>query len=223
MTERRKVNFLHIGKTAGNQIGLVAKQIKSGAAPVEIVKHPHRIRLRDLPKDEPYFFSIRHPLTRFVSGFYSRKRKGWPRHANGKWSPDEALAFETFAEANDLAEALFLTDDRGRDAFCAMNSVEHTAMEQTDWFMFMGYFLKTHPPVWIIRQEHFEADLDILLDRLDVPRDSIELSSDPARAHINPYDHPDLSQKAIDNLTRWYAQDIAFYGMCEAWLTRQIA
>ena len=73
----REIAFLHIGKNAGTQIMHLAQQLKPHG--IHVHQLPHSKKLYELPLAINYFFSIRHPITRFKSGFYSRKRKGQPR------------------------------------------------------------------------------------------------------------------------------------------------
>ena len=211
------LHFLHIGKAAGTQVRHLARQINEAQDRWKIVKHDHNKNLRDLDRKDAYFFSIRDPLTRFVSGFYSRKRKGQPR-LNVPWTLDEARAFDHFPHANDLAEALFAPGPRGHDAFAAIKAIRHTAKNQVDWFESRGALLWVQPPVWILRQERFDHDWAILMRRLELGTD-VNPTRDAVRAHRNDYaDTPPLSALAQSNLRRWYVQDIAFHEMCEAWL-----
>jgi hypothetical protein len=69
-----KLVFLHVGKNAGTQILHLASQLQNNG--IVINKMPHRGRLMDISGNDRYFFSIRDPISRFKSGFYSRKRKG---------------------------------------------------------------------------------------------------------------------------------------------------
>jgi len=214
------IHFLHIGKCAGSQMGRISRQINNTPGSRKIIKHRHDVYLRDIHKDADYFFSIRQPFTRFVSGFYSRKRKGAPK-LNIPWSKDDTFAFETFEHANDLAEALFEKSELGRKAWAAMKSIRHTEQNQSDWFYCAGGFLYTRPPVWILRQESFDADLETFFARanLNTATDNVQISRDPKAAHANDYTNiPALSDKARDKLAIWYAQDIAFYDMCENWM-----
>jgi hypothetical protein len=213
-----KLIFLHIGKNAGTQILHLASQLQNNG--IIINKVPHRGRLRDINGNDRYFFSIRNPISRFKSGFYSRKRKGQPRIYN-EWTPHEAAAFKSFEHANDLAESLFRTDETGRTALQAIQAISHTAMQQIDWFQGCS-FLQLRPPVWIIRQEHLATDFDTLLERLgsSIRTRDLTLANDDARAHRNDYTGvPELSVLARDNLMRWYARDFLFYDLCAAWMT----
>jgi hypothetical protein len=207
-------HFLHIGKAAGSKIkGLVAQY------PQKVIVHSHDVSLRDLPPDASYFFSIRDPVTRFYSGFYSRKRMGRPVH-NIPWTPFEAVSFTEFEHANDLAETLFESSTAGANATQAMISIRHTGQNLVSWFFLQGNIFEIRPPIWIVRQEKFDEDFNQFLERANLEPCREMLKS---RVHANDYEStPPLSEKAIHNLRRWYAQDVAFYNVCEAWLERQI-
>ena len=211
-----QIAFLHIGKNAGTQVLHLARQLKYHG--IYIYKYGHGVKLSDLPRDARYFFSIRKPDKRFVSGFYSRKRKGQPKTYN-EWSPHEKIAFEAFEHANDLAENLFNDDMIGNQARQAIKSISHTGMQQYDWFQ-RSAFLDVQPPITIIRQEHFRQDMQRFMDLVNVEIDIETLFTDnKMAAHKNDYDTvPALSDASIANLERWYAQDYWFYKMCEAWL-----
>ena len=186
------LHFLHIGKAAGTQVRYLARRVNAAQDRWQIVKHDHNKNLRDLERQDAYFFSIRDPLTRFFSGFYSRKRKGRPR-LNVPWTMDEKQAFETFHHANDLAEALFTPGQRGHDAFAAIKAIRHTAKNQVDWFESRGALLRVQPPVWILRQEHFDRDWDGLVQRLGLVGEFTP-TCDGKKAHRNDYtDIPPLS------------------------------
>ena len=221
LTGRAKntIHFLHIGKNAGNQIKLIIKQINAQCHNVHIRRHGHRVSLRDIAEDDAYFFSIRNPVTRFRSGFYSRKRKGLPRKLID-WNRHEAKAFSDFEHANELAEALFSGGVAGANAFGAMKSISHVSMNQVDWFSRVGNMLEIRPPLCIIRQEKFESDILALKVGIDFEGE-FRIEKDPVKSHINDYsDLPEFSQKALSNLARWYVQDFELYKACEEWIER---
>ncbi|HUQ37389.1 MAG TPA: hypothetical protein VM144_13525 [Aestuariivirga sp.] len=214
----RTIHFIHIGKTAGTQIKQLASQINGGKEECTIIAHPHRISLANLPAGSEYFFSIRSPESRFVSGFYSRKRMGQPRY-NVEWTQHEREAYENFHHANDLAEALFEEGLAGARALSAMKSIEHLARGEIDYFLGLGYFLKMNPPLAIIRQEKFAEDIARLFRILRLKNQPI-IDHDPVAAHKNIYtDAIPLSEKAKDNIRRWYAQDCEFYKICVSWIS----
>ena len=219
------LHFLHIGKCAGTQIGHIASVAASQTATPQIRHHRHAVKLGDLPPDDPYFFSIRDPISRFVSAFYSRKRKGMPRYLS-KWSPAEKACFEEFPDANDLAEGLAASGDRGRRAFCSMVSVQHIADRQADWFRGCGDFLSIRPPLWIVRQERFEADMQCLLDRagISLGTAALPVAADDKTAHRTDYASvPPLSERSRDVLLEWYGPDVRLYALCEDWIAQQAA
>lgn len=214
---RKPVHYLHIGKTAGTQIGHVIAQVNRSQTRLAITKNGHGTNLRSLPGEDDYFFSIRNPVSRFRSGFYSRKRMGRPR-LNNPWSPSEERIFGEFEHANDLAEALFRSDIRGQKALSAMLTIGHIGNGHVDWFKKAGDIFHLRPPVWIIRQEHLESDIATLLLRLGVQHD-VALTEDPVKAHVNDYAGiPPFSEMAVENLRRWHAPDFQFYAHCERWM-----
>lgn len=218
---RTRLNFIHIGKNAGTQVTQIGDQINRSSRKYRFVKHGHNSTIARTPAGEKYFFSIRNPVSRFKSGFYSRKRKGQPR-IYSEWSPHEALAFAAFEHANDLAEALFERSEKGTAAYCAMRSIMHVCMPQQHAILKDGYFLEVRPPVFILRQENLEADLGTLWEILDLDID-VSPTSDPVKAHENDYSGaPALSEKAIANLQKWYAADFEFYRMCEDWIEARV-
>lgn len=179
-----EIAFLHIGKNAGTQIMHVAGQLTNQN--IHIRKFGHKVKLSEVPNGMPYFFSIRDPARRFVSGFYSRKRKGRPRLYN-EWSPQEKIAFETFSHANELAEALFDDNGHGELARAAILSIQHTSRAQTTWFQGNG-FLEQRPPLTIIRQEKFTQDMQRLLQILGAEGNIADyMTDDPVDSHVNDY------------------------------------
>lgn len=213
----KKLNFLHIGKNAGTQIKLYAESLNAIQSKYLIVTHRHRTFLRDLPDNEAFFFSIRDPITRFYSAFYSRKRKDAPR-IYAEHSINEHLAFNEFEHANDLAEALFCDSKESIMAICAIKSIIHTSMNQIDFFSCQGNFFRTRPPFHIIRQEFFDFDIMNFQKKLGI-KTSITIPIDRVKSHANDYSNlPLLSDIALKNLTNWYSQDFEFYKACSCWL-----
>ncbi|MEO0462985.1 MAG: hypothetical protein AAF127_07625 [Pseudomonadota bacterium] len=218
-SKRRVVYFLHIGKAAGSQAKKMIRQVNAVRSDIHLVGLTHDTRLIDLPEPADYFFSIRDPISRFRSGFYSRKRRGRP-HNDFPWTANEETAFTRFEHANDLAEALFEPGELGMKAMAAMKSIRHTAQDQADWFAMAGDIFSVRPPVWVIRQEHFESDFSILMDKLGV-----DFTPEPRRdalgAHSNDYsDVPALSDVSKEKLRLWYAQDFALYDAVETWMAQ---
>ncbi|CUJ18663.1 sulfotransferase family 2 domain-containing protein [Cognatishimia activa] len=219
----KQIFFLHIGKCAGTQIGDVIKKINETKGNV-LHKCFHDDALKDIPVEADYFFSIREPISRFYSGFYSRKRKGQPRMFF-EWTEHEAFAFQEFEHANDLAESLFEDSHIGSKAMQAITSIRHTAQNQIDWFFMCGGIFDVRPPLAIIRQENFASDLSKFLERAGLTelQNEFDFSKGKKKAHANDYSAtPPLSDKAKTNLQHWYSQDIEFYRVCERWIEKNM-
>jgi len=214
---RQAIQFIHLGKNAGTQINQMGDQINAASRKYRFQKYHHNTLLSQIDPNQKYFFSIRNPVSRFKSGFYSRKRKGQPR-IYSEWTESEKQSFAQFSHANELAEALFDQSEAGQNAYCAMRSITHCAMYQHLNFGKIGHFLTLSPPVHIVRTEKFETDLAVLVKNLDLDIE-IHEANDSTTAHRNDYAKtPDLSSKAISNLERWYAVDFEFYRLCESWI-----
>ena len=134
------------------------------------------------------------------------------------WTAHEETSFAAFEHANDLAEALFAPGERGLKAVAAMKSIRHTAQDQIDWFALAGDIFHVRPPIWVVRQEHFEEDFAELLKRAGIATVP-EIRRDAKGAHANDYSAvPPLSEQATQNLRRWYAQDYALLDAIETWM-----
>jgi hypothetical protein len=217
MANGANVHFLHIGKCAGTTIKALIEQINVRAGAQLILAHPHTVRLADLPAGAPYFFSVRDPVSRFYSAFYSRKRRGQPR-IYSEWTQGERKAFGRFAQATELAESLFTGSAVGRSAASAMATIGHVRQHQHSWFDNAERLFEDLPPLCILRQEHLAADVDGLITALGLEGE-FDLETDPVKAHRNDYSQAaPLSDLAIANLKRWYAADIQFNALATAWI-----
>jgi hypothetical protein len=160
----------------------VIDAINAQAGRVVMVRRTHQTGLRDLPANARYFFSIRDPISRFVSGFYSRKVQNRPSRF-AAWTQGEELTFGLYDHAAQLAEDLFERGVAGRRALEAMCSLGH-APSQISWFNEGGCFLTYRPPVWIIRQEHFDTDLAEFLRRAKLSIEVPEGRAGPCRCPL---------------------------------------
>jgi len=199
-----KVHFLHIGKTGGT-----ALRAALDGTETNVIKHDHKTRLCHIPNGEKVFFFIREPCSRFVSGFNSRRRRGLPRHYT-PWSEGERIAFKTYPTANSLAESLFTTTHER--AAAAFHSIRHVRSSIYDWIISDRYLSSRCSDIVLIGlQEQLEKDLQLLKNIGVIPQSAV-LPVDPVAAHrsIDNFEEP-LSEKAIENLTRWYKRDVRFY------------
>jgi hypothetical protein len=210
-----KAHFLHQRKTAGTAIRAALRpNLRRGS--YEIVLHGHNTTLADVPRGEKFFFVTRDPVSRFVSGFYSRQRQGRPRN-NIPWTPDEAEAFACFTTANQLAEALASHDGAERAAAeHAMRSIAHTRASYWDTFLDEATFLdRADDLLYVASQESLDDEWPHLVDALGIRR-SVSLPTDAVTAHRNPSTvDTALTPLAVDNLRRWYAADFRFLELCD--------
>jgi hypothetical protein len=132
------LHFLHIGKTGGSAVRYALEPI---ADRFDIVLHEHSTTLKDVPDHERAFFVVRDPISRFVSGFNSRLRRGRPKN-NARWSLGEFLAFSYFKTPNALAEALSSSNGRERRrAEKAMSRIGHVNTRLSTWLGSRDYLL----------------------------------------------------------------------------------
>lgn len=214
----RKVHFLHVGKCAGTAIKDLAAQVNSLPTGLRIIPHSHARKLADIPADAEYFFSARHPVSRFVSAFSMRRRKEQPRRYRA-WNAGEREAFLRFPEANDLAESLFAPGHLGREAFAAMQSIGHMQFQHARFKI--RDILGARPPLCVLRQQRLSHDVGHFLRMLGIDG-SVSLPSDAARAHRSDSAQGlPLSEKAIANLTTWFAVDVEYYRLIDAWMDEQ--
>ena len=193
------VHFLHIGKTGGTSIISQMKrfnQLKD--CPYHFYFYNHQVALKHLPPGQKYFFAVRDPVERFVSGFYSTKfqNKGIP------WTTAEKTAFEIFPEANHLAESLFSDSSLGLLAYDAMQSIKHVAEFQIEWFAPAAQ-IPDRLPIAVLNQKTLEYDFNQMLNKLGLP--PVMLPTENQAAIDN---FPPLSDQAVKNIKIWYQRDI---------------
>ena len=211
---KEPVHFLHISKTGGTALQ-VALHKHTVTKKYALEFHPHRVRLRDIPAGEKVIFFLRDPVTRFVSGFYTRLRCGQPRNYT-PWSPKEEEAFKKFDTPNKLALALGSDDlEVQQSAVKAMQSIGHVNKTFLDWFESEAYFTSRLEDVFFIGfQETFNVDFGRLKAKLGTP-EKVHLPTDDVQAHKAPRGlDTSLDEKAVENIKAWYTQDYAFIDLC---------
>jgi hypothetical protein len=214
LANKTALHALHITKTGGSAVSYALRaQIASGA----VIWHDHDARLRDIPPGTPVCFFLRHPLTRFISAFHSRRRGGRPRY-DLPWKDSEAAVFRRFATPNDLAEALSAPDAATRDeALAALKVIERAHPRFGFWFVGTAEVMARRGDIMLIGlQETLRADFDRLRLLLEI-QDEVALPDDAAPAHrAPPGEHRSLSQLGAQTIAQRYASDIAFYAdMCD--------
>lgn len=173
-----------------------------------ILIHPHRFTFPDVPSGESVFFFLRDPVTRFISGFYSRLREARPR-TYVPWSPDEALAFKYFQTPNQLALALGSRDAEIRSrAEQAMLSIGHVNTTYRKWLIGEEYLKSRQSDIFFIGfQETLSRDFNIFQQLLHLS-ERVTLPDDDIRTHRTPLQFDkNLDPIALDLLKEWYRDD----------------
>jgi hypothetical protein len=211
---RRIVHFLHISKTGGTAVKSALKGYEN-AGDYEIVFHDHRFRLHHVPPGEKVFFFVRDPVSRFVSGFYDRRRKGQPP-SDEPWRPGEEIAYSRFGTPNELALALSSADEERRAAAVdAIRTLGNLRAPQWTWFKNESYFLSRKSDILFIgSQETMSVDFALLKRILKLP-DNVRLPDDEVASNKNTarVDRR-LDEEAVRNLKAWYARDHRFLDLC---------
>lgn len=209
-----RMHFLHLGKTGGSAVKYAIENCRNPHVKYVVYLHPHETTLRDVPPGEKFFFFLRDPISRFVSGFYSRQRQGRPRYFMA-WTPDEKIAFERFASPNELALALSSEDPGDKAAAeAAMSSILHLKDPYLSWFESEEYFSSRLPDLLFVGfQEQLAADFEVVKAKLGLPH--IALPQDEVQAHRNPANlDKRLDERAVANLQERYAPDFGFVELC---------
>jgi Sulfotransferase family len=216
------VHFLHVSKAGGSALrhAVRASRVKAGGelgspwGPVW--GHDHSFRFADVGPDEMVVISLRDPITRFVSGFFSRLRKGAPRYYK-EWTSNERQSFEWFASPQALADALADPSTEFREhAEFALRSISHVRDPMTHWTGDADYVRERMENVlYIARQETLDADWELLKELLDLPRGQM-LPRDTLVAHRAP-DAADreISPQGARALREWYADDYELLELAE--------
>jgi hypothetical protein len=217
------VHFLHLGKTGGSAVKYAIEHSANPHARYVIYLHPHATKLRDVPENQRFFFFLRDPISRFVSGFYSRQRQGQPRYFL-PWTSGEKAAFAHFNTPNELGLALSSIDPGEKtNAEAAMKNILHVKDSYWYWFESREYFMSRVRDLFFAGfQEQLSRDFETLKTRLGLPY--LELPADDVHAHRNPAGlDTSLDEQAVENLTNWYAGDYDFVNLCAELVREQEA
>ncbi len=216
-TGRTNVHFLHLRKTGGTTLKSVLgdHQVTSKCV---LHLHPHRITLRHIPLGHQVMFVTRDPISRYISGFGSRLRKGAPAH-HVPWSTDEEIAFAHFPDPNSLALALDPKHPAHAEAVRAMRTISHLQCSYWDWFGNEDELAAREDAILFIgRVESFDSDFDLLKEPLGLPGETI-LPKDSKSTNRGSTDAKQsfLEPAAVELVRNWYRRDYDFLEICEKW------
>ena len=211
---RSYVHVFHIKKTGGTAMRHALLSHRITPKYVVILRF-HDGVLASVPKGDKIVFTVRDPLDRFVSGFYSRQRQGQPKYFL-PWSPDERIAFEKFETPEQLALALSSDDaDLRACAEHSMRTIGHVRSSYWDWFGDEAQVRDRWSDVLMVAHtKTLSADFETLKDLLGLDK-GIGLPEDDVQAHRTPSNlDKRLSPTATDNLRAWYAGEYRFLELC---------
>jgi hypothetical protein len=215
---KQRVHFLHIGKTGGSAIKAVLKEFPETPR-YTINLHGHSTSLKDVPKGEPVVFFLREPVSRFVSGFYSRQRKGQPRYYS-EWSPKEKKVFDHFPTPGKLATSL------ANEEALALMAMEHILhfKRYSAWYGDFDYFESRLDDVLFVGfQESLDAGFAQLKRILEIP-DEVDLPTDDVGAHRNPRSvDKTVDERGVAALRKWYSEDIRFVSLCKQFMSKEVS
>lgn len=207
--------MLHIGKTGGSYAKHVFASMPDTRELVRVLPHSFTLdKAVNVFGGQPVIFSVRDPFDIFVSGFYSRLRRGRPTY-NIPWTPGEAAAFTRFRSPNALAEALSADNDEMKEsARAAMKSIWHVN-RCLRYYLRSVAALRRHKSrvPFILRQDSLDADIELFLAKNGIGPHAFNRND--AVKHSNPADlDKTLSDGARENLAAWYRIDLNLYAEC---------
>jgi len=209
------IHFLHQRKTGGTALKYAFADHRMTESHI-IEYHQHDVTLHMIPRGDKVFFFVRDPITRFISGFNSRKRLGYPVTYR-PWNDKEKFVFAHFETPNQLALSLSATDSIVRsNAEKAMRSIDHIKYSHWDCFYDEAYFRSRFEDILFIGfQEQFAHDVNILGKLLGL-NGEVSLPVEPDKANHAPIKiESKLDEQAYKNLQAWYARDIYFIELCK--------
>lgn len=215
---RDRFGLLHIGKTGGTAVNTVLRAAKKLHIGRRTGLYGHAVGLQDvadLDKTRNLIFFIREPVSRYISAFNSRLRRGYPRHGN-TWTEQEEIAFKFFKTPNQLAEALSSGDAELRQhATDAMTGIKHLKRDYRHYLGSVELLEQERDRIYFIgATETFESDFSLLRKLLGVP-DDLELPTDDLGAHKTPDGfEKTVSELGRGNIETYYADDYAIYRWC---------
>jgi hypothetical protein len=211
--------ILHNRKTGGTALKqIIHLHQKINPSATHIMCFGHEMNFPTFIKTYPHaqaIFFIREPISRFISGFYSRLRQGRP-HYDYPWKKAEKKAFTRFDTPNKLAEALsannLITRYYAKQAMKSIGHIKHTYL---DFFGPVSFLEKNSDKIAFIgHQPELNKDYIHLQNLLNLSKD-LQLPEDEVSMHRNPAIlDKNLSPTAIANLQKWYQHDFAIYAWC---------
>ena len=215
---RKRLHFVHLGRTGGSTIRNCLIRLNNFQKKYYFNYYGHLFKFHHLGKNSKYFFTIRDPINRFISGFNVRKNLAQlenttdPKKINKyKISIKEQESFKNFSSANHLAESIYSNDLSIRNkAMIAMNNIKH--IKDTYISSLNKEYLIKNKPFFVIESEKLEEDFFKLCNKLKCKKIDLPLKN-ISKNYRKGKDSDDkkLSDLAISNFKKWYKKDIELY------------
>ena len=203
--KEKKIRFIHIGKTGGSFAWFILNKIDTEN---KLILNGHANTLNN--ENYKYIFFIRDPVTRYISSFISRLRKGKPLY-NVEWTHEEKIAYTNFKTPNELAESLSPTNSHYKEALHAMHSVFHLKHD-------ISYYLKDVETIkkykdkiiYIGKQETINEDINSIVKLLGYDYTITDEDMTTKFIHKTPDNYKDitwLSELGRQNVINYYKKD----------------
>ena len=191
------LHYLHVGKTGGSELRK-RFNIINDSGQFLILTRSHDITITDLPSDANYVISLRDPVKRFVSAYFSLKNI-----QNRKHSLTEKEFFTDFPDINDLAIALGASNKNNDLALRYMLSIRHLAQRQS---AFVNYIdIRQRPPAHIFRTETLDKDFKVFCEKYNLVDykniGGYENASSPTNSESS------LDPRLYKYIKQWYIDD----------------
>jgi len=198
------IYYIHIGKTGGTLLKSIFLNKKNN-----IYSLSEDTKLYELDTNQKYIVSIRDPISRFISAFYSRRNKS--EIYSKQFFSIEAIGFYLYKNANNLAEDLYSKN-------ILKTILSHISMRciptlnENIFYWFDIQDLKKNPPSFIFENSSFIEDWKIFSEKFGFHKQEIFNNVDKENRTIGKEEY--LSEKAKENLKRYYKKDIKIYNYC---------
>jgi len=203
-------SFFHVSKTGGTAIKSALSDIETEGGKIKWM--PHATKLSDvLPGQEKIIFFVRHPISRFISGYYSRKNSGLPAHYK-KWTKNEQIFYNKFSTIDKLCDSLSsLNILERRKANQLMGKVKHLSirLSYSNIFTSIEYLKERRKDIFFVGfQEKLDIDFNLLCRRIGVHG---RLPTEEAAAHKGRYEIEFPCSRRLATLQKVLEKDIEIY------------
>ncbi len=211
MHDKQVVHLLHLPKTGGRALKVALRPFSKNLDYYLVLK-PGHYSLASIPLDDKFFFTLRDPLSRFVSGFNHIYRQGAPLFRE-PWTPFQQRVFEVYDSANQLAEALARKEVLAVEAMSRLGHLRKIALQMGG----LDNLRKREANILMVCfQERLTEDFVKLKNLLELPEECA-LPNNPVQANMAPQCSLEtLSEHAKVCLVEHYQEDYELIEYCKS-------